>query len=155
LMAQQLDPIAGAILKGKMEAMGVRVLIATQTRRVLGAECVAGIELADGTALETELVVVSCGIRANSELARDAGLAVNRGIVVDDRMQTADRAVFAVGECAEHRGTVYGLVEPVYEQARVLADVLTDADPEARYGGSRLTTTLKVMGVDLTSMGEV
>src|SRR3954464_3409365 len=101
------------------------------------------------------MVVISCGIRPNIEVAREAGLAVERAIVVDDQLRTSDPSVFAVGECAQHRGKLYGLVDPVYEQARVLADHLTGLRPEAAYSGSRLATTLKVMGVDLTTMGEV
>src|SRR5262249_20831405 len=95
------------------------------------------------------------GIRPNVDEARAAGLAVERAIVVDDHLRTSDPDVFAVGECAQHRGVVYGLVEPCYDQARVLADMLTGANPTARYKGTRLSATLKVMGVDLTSMGEV
>jgi sulfite reductase beta subunit-like hemoprotein len=109
----------------------------------------------DGSTLDADMVVISCGIRPNVEEARAAGLAVERAIVVDDQMRTSDPDVFAVGECAQHRGQVYGLVDPLYEQARVLADVLTGARPDAAYPGSRLATTLKVMGVELTSMGEV
>src|SRR5207302_7037797 len=109
----------------------------------------------DGSTLDADMVVISCGIRPNVEVARDSGLAVERAIVVDDQLRTSDPAIFAVGECAEHRGKVYGLVDPVYEQARVLADLLTGARLDAAYQGSRLATTLKVMGVDLTAMGEV
>ena len=109
----------------------------------------------DGTTLDTDMVVISCGIRPNVEEAKAAGLAVERAIVVDDQLRTSDPAIFAVGECVQHAGRLYGLVDPLYEQARVLADVLTGAKPDAAYTGSRLGTTLKVMGVDLTSMGEV
>src|SRR5262249_53086793 len=98
---------------------------------------------------------ISCGIRPNVDEARAAGLLVDRGVVVDDQLRTSDDAVFAVGECAQHRGKVYGLVDPLVEQAKVLADVLTGVNPNAAYRGSRLATTLKVMGVDLTAMGEV
>jgi nitrite reductase (NADH) large subunit len=155
LMVQQLDPAAGAILRQKMEALGVRVLLGKQTARVLGNGRVEALELKDGAALATDMLVISCGIRANSDIAKLAGLAVNRGIVVDDQLRTSAPDVFAVGECAEHRGVTYGLVEPVYEQARVVAEVLTATAPEGRYEGSRLATTLKVMGVDLLSMGDV
>src|SRR5947208_9898461 len=100
------------------------------------------------------MVVISCGIRPNVAEAKAAGLLVDRGIVVDDQLRTSDPDIFAVGECAQHKGVCYGIVDPLYEQARVLADVLTGADGRAAYRGSRLATTLKVMGVELTSMGD-
>jgi NAD(P)H-nitrite reductase large subunit len=155
LMVQQLDATGGALLKHKLEALGVRVLVATATAELLGNGRVTGLRLQDGSILETDMVVISCGIRPNAEVARNAGLAVEKAIVVDDQLRTTDPAIFAVGECAQHRGRLYGLVDPVYEQARVLADVLTGARPDAAYAGSRLATTLKVMGVDLVSMGDV
>jgi NAD(P)H-nitrite reductase large subunit len=156
LMVQQLDPAGGELLRRKLEAMGVSVLCGTSASALVGQDgAVAGVRLADGTVLDTDMVVISCGIRPNVEVAKEAGLAVERAVVVDDQLRTNDPSAFAVGECAQHRGKVYGLVDPVYEQARVLADVLTSATPQAAYGGSRLATTLKVMGVDLLSMGEV
>lgn len=155
LMTQQLDPVGGELLKNKLEAMGVRVLLNTATAQILGENGrVCGLRFQDGSNLQTDMVVVSCGIRPNVEEARAAGLAVEKAIVVDDQLRTSDPSVFAVGECAQHRGRLYGLVDPVYEQARVLADVLTEVRPDAMYNGSRLATTLKVMGVDLISMGD-
>jgi nitrite reductase (NADH) large subunit len=155
LMVQQLDSTGGALLKRQIEAMGVKVMLEATTVRLLGDGTVHGVAFKDGTRLDTDMVVISCGIRPNVEEARAAGLAVERAIVVDDQLRTTDPAVFAVGECAQHRGRVYGLVDPAYEQARVLADVLTGARPDAAYPGSRLATTLKVMDIDLTAMGEV
>jgi nitrite reductase (NADH) large subunit len=155
LMMQQLDPAAGAVLRQQMERLGVRVFVGTETSRFLGHDAVEGLEFKDGSTLEADLVVLSCGIRPSAEVARESGLSVNRAVLVDDQLRTSDPDVFAVGECAEHRGQVYGLVDPLYEQARVLADVITGANPDARYPGSRPATTLKVMGVDLVSMGEV
>jgi nitrite reductase (NADH) large subunit len=155
LMIQQLDPAGGALLKRKLEAMGVRVLLETATTHILGDGHVTGLRFKDGTTLDTDMVVVSCGIRPNADEAKAAGLTVERAIVVDDQLRTNDPDIFAVGECAQHRGKLYGLVDPVYEQARVLADVVTGAMPQAAYRGSKLATTLKVMGVDLTAMGEV
>jgi nitrite reductase (NADH) large subunit len=155
LMVQQLDPTGGELLKRKLEAMGVRFLLNTATTHLIGDGRVSGLRFKDGSTLETDMVVISCGIRPNVDEARAAGLVVERAIVVDDQLRTSDPSVFAVGECAQHRGKVYGLVDPLYEQARVLADVLTQAKPGAAYTGSRLATTLKVMGVNLTSMGEV
>jgi NAD(P)H-nitrite reductase large subunit len=154
LMIQQLDATGAAILRQTMEAMGIRVLLEKQTHRITGAGHVEAVEFKDGSSVEADMVVISCGIRPNAELAKECGLAVNRAIVVDDQLRTSDENAFGVGECVEHRGKIYGVVEPLYEQARVLADVITDSDPNARYEGSRLATTLKVMGVDLTSMGE-
>jgi nitrite reductase (NADH) large subunit len=156
LMAQQLDPAGGEMLRHKLEAMGVRVRCGAAAAALVGdGGAVCGVRFADGSTLATDMVVVSCGIRPNVEVARDAGLAVERAVVVNDQLRTSDPAAFAVGECAQHRGKVYGLVDPVYEQARVLADVLTGGGGSAAYQGSRLATTLKVMGVDLLSMGEV
>jgi nitrite reductase (NADH) large subunit len=155
LMVQQLDPAAGAILQRKMESLGVRVLVAQQAAQILGEETVAGISFKDGTSIEADMVVVSCGIRPNAEIAKDSGLAVERAIVVDDQLRSSDEDIFGVGECVQHRGRVYGLVEPLYEQAKVLADLICETNPTARYEGSRLATSLKVMGVELTSIGEV
>jgi nitrite reductase (NADH) large subunit len=156
LMVQQLDPPGAAVLQRKLEAMGVRVLCGTTVAALVAdGGVVNGVRFADGGVLDADMVVISCGIRPNVEVAKEAGLAVERAVVVDDQLRTNDPAAFAVGECAQHRGKVYGLVDPVYEQARVLADVLTGAKPQAAYAGSRLATTLKVMGVDLLSMGEV
>jgi nitrite reductase (NADH) large subunit len=155
LMIQQLDPTGGELLQRKLEAMGVRVLVHTATAQLLGDGQVTGLRFQDGSTLDTDMVVISCGIRPNVEEARAAGLVVERAILVDDQLRTSDPAIFAVGECVQHQGRLYGLVDPVYEQARVAADVLTGVNPEAAYRGSRLATTLKVMGVDLVAMGEV
>src|SRR5437660_8289651 len=126
--------------------MGVRVLLNTVTTQLLGDGRVTGLRFKDGSTLDTDMVVISCGIRPNVEEAKSAGLTVDKAIVVDDQLRTSDPAIYAVGECAQHRGKLYGLVEPVYEQSRILADVLTGAQPSPRYQGSRLCTTLKVMG---------
>jgi NAD(P)H-nitrite reductase large subunit len=155
LMIQQLDAVGGELLGRQLEAMGVRVLVKTATTQIIGDNGRAiGLRFEDGGMLEADMVVISCGIRPNTDEARAAGLAVEKAIVVDDQLRTSDPAIFAVGECAQHRGKMYGLVDPVYEQARVLADVVTGARPNASYSGSRLATTLKVMGIDLISMGE-
>ncbi len=155
LMVQQLDAAGAELLRHKLEAMGVRFRLGASTTEILGDESVTGVRFKDGETLDCDMVVVSCGIRPNVEVARDAGLTVERAVVVDDQLRSSDPAAYAVGECAQHRGTVYGLVDPVYEQARTLADVLTGVDPEAAYRGSKIATWLKVMGIDLTSMGEV
>jgi nitrite reductase (NADH) large subunit len=155
LMIQQLDPTGGAILRNTLEGMGISVALEKMTARILGNGHVTGLEFKDGETLDTDMVVVSCGIRPNSEIARECGLPVERAVVVNDQLRTADPRIFAVGECAQHRGQVYGLVAPLYEQAQVLADVLTGVSPHSLYLGSKLATKLKVMGVDLFSMGRV
>ncbi len=153
-MAQQLDPESGAMLARRLESIGLKFLFEKATQRVLGSGRVRGLRFKDDTAIDTDMVVISCGIRPNVRLAVDAGLAVERGIVCDDRLLTSDPDIYSVGECVEHRGRTYGLVAPLFEQARVLADHITGANPEAAYGGSRISTRLKVMGVDLVSVGD-
>jgi NAD(P)H-nitrite reductase large subunit len=155
LMVQQLDAPAGELLKRKLEALGLRFVLGAATTHLLGDGKVTGLRFKDGSTLETDMVVISCGIRPNVDEARAAGLNVEKAIVVDDQLRSSDPSIYAVGECAEHRGRLYGLIDPLYEQARVLADVVTGVKPEAAYRGSRLAATLKVMDIDLTSMGEV
>jgi len=154
LMTAQLDPESAAMLKATMEQMGVRVFLEKITMHILGDERVTGLQFKDGSTLETDMVVVSTGIRPITEIAKDSGLTVERGIVCDDQMRTDDPDIFAVGECVQHRGVIYGLVDPIWEQAATLADVITEKNPHAAYHGSKLATKLKVMGVQLASMGE-
>jgi nitrite reductase (NADH) large subunit len=156
LMSQQLDAQAGAILKKTIEAMGIHVHLKKKTMAVLGEEKVTGLAFADGTALDCDMVVIAAGITPNREIGVRSGLTVERAIVVDDHMRSIDDPdIYAVGECAQHRGRVYGLVAPLWEQAKVLADHLTGRNPSAAYHGSKLATKLKVMGVELTSMGVI
>ena len=152
LMDRQLDPAAAALLKSLVEKKGIRILLNASTARIHGGSCVEGVELADGRRIEADAVIFAAGIRPNTQLAKDAGIAVNRGIVVDDQLQTSIPNIFALGECAEHRGICYGLVEPAYEQGRVLARHLTARD--AAYPGSVVATNLKVSGVSVFSAGE-
>ncbi|HEY8548729.1 MAG TPA: nitrite reductase large subunit NirB [Vicinamibacterales bacterium] len=155
LMEVQLDRNAGLMLQRSMDRLGVRTHLGRQTIAILGDREVEGLRFSDGTTLETDLVVIAAGIRPNVALARDAGLAVNRGVIVgDDMVSVSDPAICAVGECAEHRGVAYGLVAPLWEQTAVLADRLSGARPDAAYTGSRTSTRLKVMGIDLAVMGE-
>jgi nitrite reductase (NADH) large subunit len=154
LMAQQLDAEGGALLQRTMEQMGVQTLLDKTVTRALGGDRVTGLEFQDGTTLDADMVVMSCGIRPNAELADRSGLAVDRGIVVNDRMQTSDPDIYSVGECAQHRGKLYGLVAPQYDQARVLAEHLTGVSSNGGYQGSKPISKLKVMGVQLVSMGE-
>src|ERR1700721_276222 len=152
LMERQLDVPAGELLKSLVERKGIEVLLNANTARIHGATRVEGVELTDGRRLDADAVIFAAGIRPNIALARGAGISVNRGIVVDDHLQTATSDIFALGECAEHRGTCYGLVEPAYEQARVLARHLAGSD--AAYGGSVVSTNLKVSGVGVFSAGD-
>ncbi|AIE84370.1 Nitrite reductase [NAD(P)H] large subunit [Fimbriimonas ginsengisoli Gsoil 348] len=154
LMEMQLDRQAGEILKETLRTMGLHVHLGRSTKCILGDNQVEGLAFADGETLDCCMTVISCGIVPNVELAKDCGLTVKRGIVTDDQMRSVDDPdIFAVGECAEHRGRVYGLVAPLWHQGQVLADVITDTNPTALYPGSKLATKLKVMGVDLATMG--
>ncbi len=155
LMNAQLDDTAGDILRRSVEGIGIEVHTEARTRSVIVRDGrTAGLAFADGTELECDMVVVSAGIRANVGLAQRAGLSVERAIVVDDHMRSIDDDdVYVVGECAQHRGQVYGLVAPLWEQAEVLADHLTRTDLSAVYQGSRMATKLKVAGVSVASMG--
>ena len=152
LMERQLDHRAALMLQRAVEARGIAVRLQAQTARISGNGRVEGVELRDGTTIAADAVVVAVGIRANAALARTAGLEVGRGIVVDDHLETNAAGVHAIGECAEHRGCCYGLVEPAYEQAQLLARRL--AGERASYPGSVLATNLKVSGVNVFSAGD-
>ncbi|MCK1545040.1 NAD(P)/FAD-dependent oxidoreductase [Bradyrhizobium sp. 147] len=152
LMERQLDGPAADLLKTLVERKGIRILLNASTARIHGEGRVEVVELADGSRIEADAVIFAAGIKPNVALAEDAGIAVNRGIVVNDVMQTASPDIFALGECAEHRGICYGLVEPAYEQARVLARHL--AGRPAAYQGSVVSTNLKVSGVGVFSAGD-
>ena len=152
LMERQLDQRAALMLKRAVEAKGIAVRLQAQTARIAGSARVEAVELRDGTTIAADTVVVAVGIRANIGLARAAGLEVGRGIVVNDHLETSTAGVHAIGECAEHRGCCYGLVEPAYEQAQLLARRL--AGERASYPGSVLATNLKVSGVNVFSAGD-
>ena len=152
LMERQLDQRAALMLKRAVEAKGIAVRLQAQTARIAGSGRVEAVELRDGTTIAADTVVVAVGIRANIGLARAAGLEVGRGIVVNDHLETSTAGVHAIGECAEHRGCCYGLVEPAYEQAQLLARRL--AGERASYPGSVLATNLKVSGVNVFSAGD-
>jgi nitrite reductase (NADH) large subunit len=152
LMERQLDAPAAALLKSLVERKGIEIRLNADTARILGQDKVAGLELADGNRIDCDAVIFAAGIRPNVTLAKEAGISVNRGIVVGDHMQTSAEGIFALGECAEHRGVCYGLVEPAYEQARVLARHL--AGRVAAYPGSVVATNLKVSGVSVFSAGD-
>ncbi|MCA1509591.1 FAD-dependent oxidoreductase [Bradyrhizobium sp. NBAIM01] len=152
LMERQLDAPAADLLKTLVERKGIRVMLNAATARIHGEGQVQAVELADGSRIEADAVIFAAGIKPNVALAKEAGIAVNRGVVVNDVMQTSASDIFALGECAEHRGTCYGLVEPAYEQARVLARHL--AGRPAAYQGSVVSTNLKVSGVSVFSAGD-
>ena len=152
LMERQLDLPAADLLKTLVERTGVEVLLNADTARIHGEKRVEGVELADGRRIAADAVVFAAGIRPSTSLASGSGLLVNRGVVVDDRLQTSTENIFALGECAEHRGICYGLVEPAYEQAHVLAQHLSGK--AAAYRGSVVATNLKVSGVNVFSAGD-
>jgi nitrite reductase (NADH) large subunit len=152
LMERQLDAPAAQLLKSLVERKGIEILLNASTARIHGERHVEGIELSDGRRIDADAVIFAAGIRPNVALANEAGIPVKRGIVVDDRLQTDAPGIFALGECAEHRGICYGLVEPAYEQARVLARHLSGGS--ASYAGSVVATNLKVSGVGVFSAGD-
>jgi nitrite reductase (NADH) large subunit len=152
LMERQLDGPAAELLKSLVERKGMRIMLNANTARICGATRVEGIELTDGRRIDADAVIFAAGIRPNVSLANDAGISVNRGIVVDDQLKTSAPDIFALGECAEHHGICYGLVEPAYEQARVLARHL--AGYAAAYQGSVVATNLKVSGISVFSAGD-
>jgi nitrite reductase (NADH) large subunit len=154
LMNQQLDGQAALLLKDALERKGLRVLLDTQTTGIVGSDRVEAVRFADGTQVPAELVVMAAGVRPNVALAHDAGLHCERAIVVDDTLQTYDPRVYAVGECVQHRRATFGLVAPIWDQARVCAAHLAGAG-HRRYVQQATATRLKVSGVDLYSAGDI
>jgi nitrite reductase (NADH) large subunit len=154
LMERQLDTTGGEYLKRRIEGMGIRVMLPRQTAALSGNGHVDGVRFATGEELEAELVVIAAGIRPNAELGRKSGLAVNRGIVVNDFMETSDPDIFAVGECTEHRGQTFGLVAPLFDQARVLAATITENRGPV-FSAAAPAAKLKIMGVDIFSAGSI
>jgi nitrite reductase (NADH) large subunit len=152
LMERQLDAPAAALLKSAIEKLGIEVLLEAETVAIEGDEGIERIVLKDGRTRAAGLVVVAAGVRPETSLAKGAGLEIGRGILVDDKLETNWPSVYAIGECAEHRGVCYGLVEPAYAQAKALARYL--AGLPVRYEGSLLSTNLKVSGVPVFSMGD-
>ncbi len=153
LMERQLDEAAAAMLKASLEERGLEFAMGAQTQAIVGKDRAEAVRLKDGTEIPADIVVMAVGIRPNIALAEDAGLHCKRGLVVNDTMQTFDPRVYAVGECVEHRGTVYGLVAPLFVQARVCANHLA-RQGHAFYTGSITSTKLKVTGIDLFSSGD-
>jgi nitrite reductase (NADH) large subunit len=153
LMERQLDPAAGHLLQRAIEARGIKVITRANTKAIVGAGRVEAVELDNGTRLPASLVVMAVGIRPNMQLAKDAGLTVNRGIVVDATMRTSDPDIFALGECAEADGQVFGLVAPLYEMAGTVAAQLA-GDAASKFRSSATATKLKVTGINLFSAGD-
>jgi len=154
LMGQQLDAPAGTILKTSIEKLGIGVHLNKNTTRILGDNRVSGLVFADGGRLDYEMVVIATGITPNAEIGARCGLTVERAMVVDDQMRSIDDPdIYVVGECAQHHGRVYGLVSPLWEQAKVLAEHITGRNTNAAYQGSKVATKLKVMGIEMASLG--
>jgi nitrite reductase (NADH) large subunit len=156
LMERQLDDVAGKLLQKSLEERGLKFMIGAHTEELVAGEDdrVKAVKFKDGTAIDADLVVMAVGIRPNTELAEKMKLHVNRGIVVHDTMQTVtDPRIYSVGECAAHRGVAYGLVAPLFEQAKVAASHLAQFGI-GRYSGSLTSTKLKVTGIDLFSCGD-
>ncbi|GMR20164.1 MAG: nitrite reductase large subunit NirB [Gammaproteobacteria bacterium] len=153
LMERQLDSVASKMLKKELEGRGLKFELVAETKEIIGKQRVQGVVLEDGRELTADIVVMAVGIRPNFELAKQARLHCERGLVVSDTMQTYDPRIYAVGECAQHRGQTYGLVAPLFEQAKVCANHLAQLG-YAKYEGSVVSTKLKVTGVDLFSVGD-
>ncbi|WEJ70381.1 nitrite reductase large subunit NirB [Pseudomonas sp. PSE14] len=155
LLERQLDRTAGKLLQSALESRGIHFRLNTQTEELIddGSGRVCAVRFKDGEVIAADLVVMAAGIRPNTELAEKTGLPCNRGILVNDTLQTYDPRIYALGECASHRGIAYGLVAPLFEQAKVCANHLAMLG-FARYQGSVTSTKLKVTGIDLFSAGE-
>lgn len=155
LMERQLDAAAGRVLARTLNKLGIRTVLDARTTQVLGTEKFRGLLLADGSQLSADLLVVACGTRPDTALAKAAGLRVDRGISVDSSMRSVtDARVYAIGECAEHDGQLHGLVGPAWEQAAVAARRISGADPTCTYTGSRPVTRLKASDIELAAMGD-
>ena len=153
ILSQQLDSTGGKLLQKNLEKYGIEFKLNTTVTEISGDSEVEKVTFSDETSVESNIVVFATGIIPNKELAIDAGLDVNKGIVVDDFLTTSDESIFAIGECVEHSGNTYGLVAPLYEQAKVLAKKLASKETVG-YTGSTLSTRLKISGVDLFSAGD-
>jgi nitrite reductase [NAD(P)H] large subunit len=155
LMNRQVDVLGGQFLRSAVERLGISIRTSVYTKAVLGEDRVEALDTGVEEKLPADMVVFASGIKARIDLAQSSEVPTNAGILVDDRLETHRPGVYAVGECAEHDGTVYGTVQPIYEQCSVLADILTGANPDARYRGSKVYTKLKVAGIEVASMGAI
>jgi nitrite reductase (NADH) large subunit len=154
LMNQQLDKPAAQLLQTALERQGLRFMLEAQTSEIVGTDRVIAVRLKDGTEIPADLVVITAGVRPNIALAQSAGLHCERAIVVDDTLQTYDPRIYAVGECVQHRRATFGLVAPIWEQARVCAAHLSGAG-HRRYVQQATPTRLKVTGIELYSVGDI
>jgi len=154
LMPRQIDEAGSNLLKGKLESIGLKILTSTNTSEILGDDCISGMQFADDTKIDVDMLVISAGIKPRDELAKLSGLQVGQrgGIVVDDKLQTTDKNIYAIGECALHEGMIYGLVAPGYEMAQVVVDNLLGGDKS--FTGYDMSTKLKLIGVDVASFGD-
>ncbi|MCE9562481.1 MAG: FAD-dependent oxidoreductase [Planctomycetes bacterium] len=155
LMNRQVDKIGAVMLRRAIERLGITVRTGANTKAVLGAKRAEAVLLGGDERVSADLVVFASGVKPRIDLAQQSDVPTNAGILVDDRLQTVLPGLYAVGECAEHNRQTYGTVQPVYEQCTVLADVLTGANPNARYRGSKVYTRLKVVGIEVASMGDI
>lgn len=153
IMNMQLDNASGGLLQGVLEKKGIAFRMGSTTTEILGDTRVSSVLFDDGSCIDTDMVVMSVGIVPNDELAKIIGLQVDRGIIVSDTMMTSDPAIYSVGECIKHRGMSYGLVAPLYEQARVCAEQVCEVSHHV-YTGSNISTKLKISGVDVFSAGD-
>jgi nitrite reductase (NADH) large subunit len=153
LLPRQLDGEGAQVLQARLEAIGLHFLTEAQTETILGNERVTGVRLRDGRVVEGEMVLISTGIRSRVVLAREAGLEVNRGLIVDEQLRTSAADVYAAGDVAEFEGIVYGIIPAAIEQAQVAAANMV-SEGSATYSGTVPTTTLKIVGIDLTSLGD-
>lgn len=153
LMNTQLDFVGGEMLRRQIERCGMFVRVGRTIESISGDEYVDGVILDDGERLAADVVVVACGVRPRVDVARNSKIPVNKGILVNDTLATQMPGIYAIGECTEHAGVTYGLVAPAWEQATVLAGLLTGGQPQSRYRGSKLYARLKVAGVEVASFG--
>ncbi|WP_327038656.1 FAD-dependent oxidoreductase [Micromonospora maris] len=154
LMERQLDAMAGEILAGTLAELGVTTHLAVTPTGLTADACGVRLSLSDGRTLDADLLVLACGVRPDTALAEAAGLTVDRGVLVDDRLRTSDPRISAIGDCAQHGTAPTGLVAPAWAQARVVAQLLTGQDPQARYHPRPVVTRLKAAGIDLAAMGD-
>ena len=153
LLPRQLDEKGGKVLQRLIEKMGIKVVLNAQSEEVMGGDKVAGLKLKDGRTVDCDLIIISAGITPRIELAKDAGIVVNKGIIVNERFETNIKDIYAAGDCAEFQGRIYGLWTASSEQGTIAGNNISGVDTV--YSGTTLSTTLKIVGIDLTSIGVV
>ena len=153
LLPRQLDPAAALLLRAQVEKMGIKIRLGVATEEILGDREVRGVRFKSGEEVEAQMAVVAAGVRPNLEIARDAGLAVDRGIIVNNFLRTSDADIFAAGDCTQHNGRIYGIIPASFDQARAAAYNMIGM--EKKYEGTTISNTLKVVGLYVTSVGLV